>query len=348
MQVAIVGGGLVGVALAVLLRERGAEVSVLERDRLGAHASSAAGGILGAQTETDGDELAGQGFAARVHARERTLAWVAELEDGGYGSVDLSRHGVVRVAFEQDEADKLAALAQAQHLAGARAELLDGADLRARIPAANPRIVRALHLLDDAHLDPVAYLQAAVRRAQALGVQLRERTEVRAIATDGGGVQITTEHDRLTFDRVIVAAGSWSSLLCPQQTWDIRPIRGQMLDLKLEARAFGPILYGGGAYAIPRADGRVTVGATMEDVGHQAGTHEDDLAKLQRAAERSAPILRSAARLRSWSGFRPFSPHGLLIRAGSIAGTYVLGGHHRNGILLARASAERMAALLEI
>ncbi len=335
VKVGIVGGGLVGLALADVLRVAGLQVSLFERGRLGQEASSAAGGILGAQTETFGPTLPGQGLAELVHARTRTLAWVTELEAAGH-TVDLSREGVVRLAFTEDEAEALRARRYEPGV-----ELLEPAALHQRVPGLNPEIVCGLHLLQDAHLDPVALVRAAAAVARGRGVQIHEHAEVTALHADDGMIVVQTGERRERFERVVVAAGSWTQTLCPEV--EVRPVRGQMLELQLPARSFGPVVYGGGAYCIPRADGRVTVGSTMEEVGYDRTPDTKALADLRAAAVRNLPAFSNVQNTRTWCGFRPFSPAGLVLGEGTLPGSFVLSGHHRNGVLLARASAERLA-----
>lgn len=341
MDVAIVGGGLLGVALAVALRERNAKVTVFERGQLGGEASSAAGGILGAQTETDiaGDPLP---LADLIAARSETLAFCAELEEAGCGATGVSREGVVKLAFDETELARLGELAAWQRASGARTETWTREELGQHLPAASPHALGALFLPDDAHLDPPRYFAAVCARARALDAQLEQGVNVRALGRDGDGAFV--EHTiRRRFDRVVVAAGSWTSELLPDAP-AIRPIRGHMLELRAVERPFGPVLFGAGAYSIPRADGRVTVGSTMEDVGHRRGVEAGAVCKLLAGALRSAPGLSAAELTRTWSQFRPYAPAGLQVCATATPNVFVLSGHHRNGILLARWSARRLAA----
>lgn len=292
---------------------------------------------MGAQTECLGATLPGQSLAELVHARARTLAWVEELTAAGH-RVELSREGVLRLAFTEAEADALRG-----HAHDADVELLEPAELHRRAPGLNPEIVCGLHLLQDAHVDPVTLVQAAAAAARARGVQLREHTEVTALHVDGS-IAVQTAAAQESFDRVVVAAGSWTQALCPEH--EVRPVRGHMLELQLPARRFGPVVYGGGAYCIPRDDGRVTVGSTMEEVGHDRTLDPRAIEGLRAAAARSVPALGNVQTTRTWCGFRPFAPVGLLLGPGRLPGSFVLSGHHRNGILLARASAERLAPML--
>lgn len=321
MDVGIVGGGLVGVALAVALRERGARATVFERGRLGGEASTAAGGILGARTENDGAPETPP-LAVLLEARAAAIEWAERL-----GDVDLSRRGVLRLAFSERElADD--------------GERVDPAHIRELAPAASPEAIGGTFYADDAHVDPRKLFAAAVAEARALGAQLQEGTSVTRVQSEGAGAAI----DGRRFDRVVLCTGSWLSELAPALA--VRPIRGHMLELRAPVRPFGPVLLGAGVYAIPRSDGRVTIGSTVEDVGHQRAVEPARVETLYAGAVRTAPSLASAERVRAWSSFRPLRRAGLYVGPTAMPGVLALAGHHRNGILLARSSALAMTRLL--
>lgn len=345
VDVGIVGGGLVGVALAISLRERGANVTVLERAALGGEASRGAGGILGAQTESRADVEPGTvPLATLLDARAAAIAWAEQLECAGHGPTGLSREGALLLAFDEPELHRLEALGAWQRAAGATATMLTRTELARACPAASAAALGALSFPDDAHVDPPLYLAAACARARALGVALHEHTPVLALGTDGAGAFLEPRAGRRRFDRVVIAAGSWSSELLPTGAPQVKPIRGHMLELRTAARPFGPVLVGAGAYSIPRADGRITVGSTMEDVGHRRGIEAAGVRSLLAGALTTVPQLQNAEFVRAWSQFRPYAPAGLLTGETGIANVLALTGHHRNGILLARWSAERLAA----
>ncbi len=337
VDVGIVGGGLIGVALAVALREAGASVRLFERGRLGGEASTAAGGILGAQAES-AERAEGPGLAELVRARDASVAWAERLEHEGHGLTGLTRRGVLKLAFSDDDSAALERLGQWQREAGLDAELVAAAALHALAPAVANDARGGLYFPADAHVDPPLYFAAAVHAARALGVIVHEGEEVTRVGAAGTGafVQAAQRHQ---LDRVVVTAGSWTSALLPRQPLQVKPIRGQMLELRLPERAFGPVLFGGHVYSIPRSDGRVTVGSTMEDVGHQRGLDAAGVQSLLHGALRAVPRLAQAEFVRAWSSFRPYCEGGVWSGPTHTPGVYVLTGHHRNGILLARHSA---------
>ncbi len=343
VNVGIVGGGLIGVALAVALREHGATVTVLERGRLGGEASSSAGGILGAQTESTPQAPP---LALLLAARAAAIDWAERLEHDGHGPTGLSRRGVVKLAFDDAALAELATLARWHAEHGATAQMVSAAQLAELVPGSSPELRGGLFFADDAHLEPALYVAAAVAHARALGVTLCEDTPVRACGADGAGGFIDADARRMLFDRVVVAAGSWSTALLPAGSLDVKPIRGQMIELRVPERPFGPVVIGAGVYSIPRADGRVVLGSTMEDVGHRRGVDAAGMHTLLTGALRSVPALAPAEFVRTWSSFRPHSPGGLVAGPTEVPALYAFTGHHRNGILLARETALRLAAQL--
>lgn len=326
-----------GVALAVALREAGAAVRLFERGVLGGEASTAAGGILGAQTES-AEHGEGPGLAELVRARDASVLWAERLEREGHGATGLSRHGVLKLAFSDAELAALERLGAWQRGVGVDAELLSAASLRALAPAASPDACGGLYFSADAHVDPPLYFAAAVHAARALGVVVHEGVDVTRIGASGMGAYVQAE-ERHELDRVVVTAGSWTSQLLPKQPLQVKPIRGQMMELRLPERAFGPVVVGANVYSIPRADGRVTLGSTMEDVGHQRGLDAAGVHGLLHGALRSVPQLARAEWVRAWSSFRPYAEGGVWSGPTHTPGVWVLTGHHRNGILLARDSA---------
>ena len=343
-DVIVVGGGLMGCSVAYRLAKNDVRVLVLEKSVPGAEASSAAAGILGPSVESFRDA-----FALQLGRRSRELhAELADELDELFGvDVGFRRCGVIKLAF--DEADQLEVEAQATALEvnGVRCEQWTREDLLQEEPSCNPEVIGALHVAEDAQVEPKKLLSAVALGAEREGAVFRTGLTVRHIVVDGDrarGVQVDGE--LLEADRVVVAAGSWTTLI-PGIRLDadtIYPVRGQMLATQTRPPIFRRIVFGAGGYVVTRPDGRVLCGSTEERVGFARGITFGGMAEVIGRARRIAPALANATVQDHWSSFRPGTPDGLpLVGETHVDRLLLASGHYRNGILLAPLTAELIA-----
>lgn len=393
-DVLVLGGGVMGCAVAWRLAQAGVRVTVVERaESPGAEATTAAAGMLAAQIEA---EQPGPFLDLLLHGRARYPRWDEELREETGLSIGYDRCGalvtVSRTAGDAHVARELAALRARcawQQDAGLRVEWLD----RAALAAAEPGLhgAAALRCPDDAQVEPARLIAALSAAMQGRGVRLVRGTALR-IDLDPSGSRAygaTLADRRIAAAQVVLALGSWSSLLpgTPLPAGAVTPVRGQMLELgpaelgsgpgsgpgpgsglvpPLRHLVFGqvaapPALAGSdaafgsdadpgalrGGYLVPRADGRVVVGSTMEHTGFRKEVTADGILHLLHLARTLAPGLGAAPLLRTWAGLRPGSPDGMpLVGPTHVAGLSVCTGHFRNGILLAPLSAEVLCAQL--
>jgi glycine oxidase len=340
-DVIVVGGGLMGCSVAYRLAKDGARVLVLERSIPGAEASSAAAGILGPTVESFGDALALQ---LGRQSRELHAELADELDELFGVDVGFRRCGVVKLAFNDEELAELDGQSSSLEIHGVRCDRWGPEDIRHEEPAANPEAVGALSIAEDAQVEPKKLLSAVALGAEREGATFHSGSTVRTVNVEGGrvrGVQLGNEV--LEAERVVVAAGSWTTLIpgLPFDSETIYPVRGQMIATHTRPPIFRRIVFGAGGYVVTRPDGRVLCGSTMERVGFERGTTFGGMADVIGRATRVAPALRSAAIEEHWSSFRPGTPDGLpLVGETRIEGLFVASGHHRNGILLAPLTAE--------
>ena len=343
-DVIVVGGGLMGCSVAYRLAKDGAKVTVLERSIPGAEASSAAAGILGPTVESFDDA-----FALQLGRQSRELhAALAEELDEQFGvDVGFRRCGVVKVALDQTELDELERQAESLRVQGVRCAQWSAEELARQEPACNPEALGALNMPEDAQVEPKKLLSAVALGAEREGVTFRTGATVRAIEVEGGRARgVLLGHEKLHTDRVVVAAGSWTTLIpgLPFDPETIYPVRGQMITTQTRPPIFRRIIFGAGGYVVTRPDGRVLCGSTMERVGFQRGITFGGMADVIAKATRIAPTLRDAAIESHWSSFRPGTPDGLpLVGESRVDGLFVASGHYRNGILLAPLTAELIA-----
>ncbi|MDP2317046.1 MAG: glycine oxidase ThiO [Pseudomonadota bacterium] len=316
----IVGGGLLGCAVALEIARRGMPVEVLERAIVGAEASSAAAGILAPRMEAHGREpLRSIGVESLALYPE----WVAGLG----ADVGLTRTGLLKVVRPGDAPDA----------PDVEARWLDADAVRFVEPGLAPDVLGAWLLENEATLDPRKLVPAVHAAAQAAGARFRVGEEV--ASADPGGV--TLVNGERVEGRVVVCAGAWTAKVPGLRPLPVRPVRGQLVALSGER--IRHVLFGAGGYLVPRADGRVIAGATVEEVGFSRGVTAGGVRAVLQTAVSMVPDLASANFEGAWSGFRPGTPDNLPV-LGDVGGIWVASGHYRNGILLAPLTAKWMAA----
>jgi glycine oxidase len=347
MRIVIVGGGVMGCATALELANRGVrDILVLERAVPGAEASSAAAGMLAAQIESR-DE---QELARFVRARDAYPGWALALREATGIDIAHRRSGVLSIARTDEELERAGREVEAQRAAGLRAELVDGVRAHTIEPELCENIAGAAYYPDEAQVDPPQLLRALVVAATKAGVVFRAGTTVASLVSEGGrcvGVSLAPK-EILRADAVVLAAGSWSSLVpgVPDDVPRVRPVRGQLVMLEERPPRAATIVFEGHSYVVPRGDGRVVCGSTMEDVGHRREVTAAGVQSILSAAIAVMPRLGEAELVRSWCNFRPSvaSPSGTpLVGKSPLPGLFLATGHHRNGILLAKTTADAVA-----
>ncbi len=340
----VVGGGLVGSLIALRLHEAGMRVQLYDCAWPGGEASGAAAGILAAQVEAT---TPGTLFELGMESRGLHATLDEELREQGPGSYRAS--GTLE-ATTADAHQALLARSLWQRDLGLRVESLDERSLRTLAPGLHSRFNGGVFFPDDASVDPRALMRSVALRVEEHGIEVESHVEVSSVSTAGGRVTGISSRGNppAAAPLVVLCAGSWSGLIdgAPQAS-AIVPARGQLTEFAIDPVPFSPVVYAGGGYLVPRVDGRVCAGSTLEMVGFQRGTTEEGLALVRDRAVATVPALAQAAVNRSWSSFRPRTPDGLpLVGELHVDGLYLAAGHHRSGILLAPVTAEIVRDLI--
>lgn len=333
-DVIIIGGGIIGLSLAIALRKRGATVLVVERGEPGREASYAAGGMLvDCRLETPPALQLLATASARMYPE---FAHELEIESGT--KVDLRDCGTI--LFPSGEhAERDGAFVANHPLPGLLKEL---------DPALADHHFPALYLKERS-VDPRAITAAAWKTAKQRSVDFSSGDEVTAVTVaDGRATGVKTTKTAFHGAKVVNCAGAWSGHIAPH-AFPTRPVKGQMLCLLMPSRTLVKhVIRSPEAYLIPRSDGRLLVGATVEEAGFDKRTDIATIQRLHRAALALIPELRHAKILEDWAGLRPGTPDALpILGETSTPGYYVATGHFRDGILLAPITAEVMAAVIE-
>jgi len=346
-EVAIVGGGVIGLSIARALTRRGMrDVVVIERQECGREASWAAGGILAPQIEADASD---DFFRLGCASRDLYPQFAAELQAESGIDVELDTTGTMSVAFSEDEEAELRHRIEWQRTQGLRVEWLTGDKARAVEPRLSTNVRSALSFPNDYQVDNRKLVEALVIANQRHGVRLITGCGVRKIQiSDGAVTGIQTELGFLSAKRIVIAAGAWSSLIQAAEALlprlEIEPIRGQMLCFNAPGFA-RHVIYSSRGYIIPRRDGRLLAGSTSEHVGFDKRVTEAGVETILSLAIEITPALQNISIADSWAGFRPRAKDDLPV-LGSVAdvkGLFYATGHYRNGILLAPITGEVIA-----
>ncbi len=340
----IVGGGIMGCMTALRLADEGLKVMVLEKSVPGAEASSAAAGILGPTIESF--ERPGA-MRLGIQSRELHAALSEELSDACGLDVGFRRSGILRLALNEREAREVDEHIRAMQGLEVPHQRLDANQTRELEPSCNPAVLGAVDVPDEAQVDPRTLLKAVALTCQARGVEFRSGTTVRHVHVAHDKVHgVQVDGERLDCKCVVVAAGSWTSLVpgAGVTAETIFPVRGQMVATETRPPLFRRIVFGAGGYVVTRPTGAVLCGSTEERVGFVRGVTFKGLADILRIATAIAPTLADAVVTDQWSSFRPGTPDGLpLVGSAGPEGLLLASGHYRNGILLAPLTAQLIA-----
>lgn len=315
-------------SLAISLRKRGATVLVVERGEPGREASHAAGGMLvDCPLETP---QALQPLATASARMYPEFAHELEVESGI--KVDLRDKGTILFLSEKHSVSDEFTAVEVNDL---EPELACGAN--------GPAIY-----LPERSVDPRALTAAAIRTAKNRGVDFSSGDPVTAVHESGGRVTgVTTTKTSFAATKVVNCAGAWSGMIAPV-AFPTRPVKGQMLCLVMPSRTLlQHVVRTPKVYLIPRSDGRLLVGATVEEAGFDKRTVPSTIQRQHQIALETMPKLRDAKILEDWAGLRPGTPDALpILGETSIRGYYAATGHFRDGILLAPITAQVMTAVI--
>jgi glycine oxidase len=329
-DVIIVGAGIIGVSLARELRKYGTNVLVIDRNQPGREASHAAAGIL----SPFGSHLAGALRPLALSSLQMFPEFVHELEDESSVRADLRSQGALVHSEELHVSDPPPELSEDQ--------------LHRLSPclAYQP----GFHLVDEPSVDPRALMAALEAAAKHREIHFATGSPVTSISRTNDGLSVKSERTEYVAPVVVNCCGAWSAEIgCEGATpAPVRPVKGQMLSLAAPRRdLLQHMVRTSEVYLVPRSDGRILVGASVEEAGFDKRVQPDVIQKYHQLAANLVPDLGEARMLEAWAGLRPGTPDDLPILGKTrVPGYFVAAGHFRNGILLAPVTATIMATLV--
>jgi glycine oxidase len=351
VDVAIVGGGVIGLSIAWRLAATGLSVAVFERSEVGSGASLAATGMLAAATELEpggADLLALALESQRIWPRFRDA-----LEAEAGFDIDYRAEGTLTVALGRDEVDRLRFRHELQARHGLATCWLDGAAARALEPALRPSVAAGIFCPEDHQVDPRRLVPALRRAAAARGARILEHLPVRSLDIAGARVGgVATDQGLCRAAAVVIASGAWAGnreVLGDMLNIPVRPLKGQALALRTTARTGVPahVIWTEQVHLAPKAGDKLLVGATVEECGFDAAVTAGAVFALLDGARRALPSIEDMEIEAVWTGFRPTSDDDApILGTTGISGLVLATGHHRNGILLAPASAQAIHDLV--
>lgn len=346
-DVAVIGGGLIGLAIAFELAERGATVRLYDRDEPARAASWAGAGMLAPYTEHLEDE-------ALLQLCEASLAEYAPFVERvrAAGSVDPQLHlnGIAHAAFDETGLAGLREHADTLRARGVTCEMMDRSQILAAEPWLGHRVAGGLLVAGEGHVDNRRLGRALVAACTACGVSLVQVASLRIECDTRRVLGVRTNLGFTPAACVVNACGAWASLLdgVPEDVRPpVEPIKGQMLALEVPHAFVKRATWVPDAYLVPRDDGRLLVGATVERTQFDARVTAEGLHRLLHAVLEAAPSLAAFTVSETWTGLRPGTADGRpFLGATALEGLFVATGHYRNGILLAPATARLLADAL--
>ena len=348
----IVGGGLIGLASAWEMASRGIAVTVVEREAPGCGATRVAAGMLAPVGELDFGEP--ELLALNLRSLGLYPDFIASVESATGLDTGYRKTGALHVALDRDEAGELKRIMELQRSHGLDSGWLGPMAARDLEPGLNPALAGAVLVENDSVVDPRA-LTAALRAAlveAGVRIEIAEATGVR-LSADGSVEALETTNGEFLAGTVVACPGAEAGVaewLPDEAVPPVRPVKGQVVELRGDPDdpVCERILGSERVYLAPRPDGRLIVGATVEEMGFDRRVTGGGVHELLREAYRLLPDVAEMEFLGAIAGFRPGTPDNLpVIGRTGIDGLLVASGHYRNGILLAPVTARAVADLVE-
>jgi glycine oxidase len=345
-EVLIIGGGIIGLSLARELYRKGIrKITILERGEIGKEASYAAAGMLAPHAETARlDDF--YHFCSESNLLYPQFA--GEIFDETDVDIELDTNGTLYLAFTEEDLTLIRRRFEWQTSAGLQVEHLTAQETRKTEPFVSPDVLESLYFPNDWQVENRKLLYALRKYCDLYGIEIRENSKVKNLLTESDKiVGAETGSEKFYAVKTVLTTGAWTSLIKAENVAlpQVVPIRGQMISFHTAKRLFQKVIYSPRGYIVPRADGRILVGATVEDAGFDKSVSEAGIELLRDHALEIVPSLENLEIYESWAGLRPFAADGfpVLGEFEEDENLFIATAHYRNGILLAPMTARVLA-----
>jgi glycine oxidase len=345
------GGGVIGLASAWSAAKRGARVCVLERERPAAGATGVAAGMLAPVGESSWgeDDL----VALNLESLRRWPSFAEDLERISESGIGFAQRGALHVALDRDEAESLRRRHELHSRLGLDSEWLTGGACRKLEPGLATAVRGGAHVPGEASVDPRRVVAALLAALDREGVPVHAGARITSAERADGAWRLETGDGQTFAGRALVlTAGCWSGQLDwipPESRPPVRPVKGEIVTLRgpAEEPVCERIVSGDRVYLVPRSDGRLIVGATVEEMGFDTTVTAGGVHELLREAYRVVPEIAELELVEATAGLRPGTPDNApLVGMSATEGLLIATGHFRNGVLQAPLTADCIAALL--
>lgn len=343
-KVLIIGGGIIGLSIARQLHKNGIKnITILERKKIGQEASFAAAGMLAVHAETDKKDNF-LSFCQESFSLYENFS--AELLDETGIDIELDKEGTFYLAFDESDVEEIRKRYEWQSQAGLQVEKLSAEEIRKIEPFISPGVREGLFFPKDWQVENRKVLLALEKYCELNGIEILENTEVVSLIEENEKIiGVETSDKKFFADLVVLATGAWTSLIKAKgfELPKVKPIRGQMISFRTAKRLISKVIYSPRGYIVPRIDGRILVGATVENVGFVNEMTQSGIENLHENGAEIIPSLMNLGILEKWSGLRPFGENSMPIIDEFAENLFIATAHYRNGILLAPITAKIIA-----